>query len=149
MNADYLNMKEPVGRIMSKIGKMSQELLQTKLSYLDIDRSFYPLLLIESHCGMTQQELADELTCNKVQVVRIIDYLSYNGYVQRMPNLDDRRKYQLTVTEKAQKVIPEIRKVMNEVFNISFQGITQIQIDDFYVLLYQIETNLTRQLNYE
>jgi len=143
MSADNLYMKEPVGRIMSKIGKMSQELLQSKLSYLDIDRSFYPLLLIESRCGMTQQELADELACDKVQVVRIIDYLSSHGYVQRIQNPEDRRKYQLTVTEKAQKVIPEITKAMNEVFNISFQGIRQIRIDDLYVLLNQIEKNLT------
>ena len=51
-------LREPVGRKMGKISKILQSNLQTNLSYLDIDRSFYPLLLIESHPGITQQELA-------------------------------------------------------------------------------------------
>lgn len=75
-------IKEPIGRKMDKIGKMFQSKLQNDLKHLDIDRSFYPLLLIEAGNGITQQELASRLLCDKVQVVRIIDYLSSNGYVE-------------------------------------------------------------------
>ena len=96
-------MNEPVERIMGKISKMSQDNLRSILSHLDIDRSFYPLLLIESGKGITQQELSRELSCDKVQVVRIIDYLSSNGYVERIPNKTDKRKYELVITEKAVK----------------------------------------------
>jgi len=75
-------LKEPVERIMGKISKMSQTILQDQLCEMDIDRSFYPLMLIEAGNGITQQELATQLSCDKVQVVRIIDYLSENGYVE-------------------------------------------------------------------
>ena len=77
-------IKEPIGRRLDKIGKLFLAKLQTNLTHLDIERSFYPLLLIEAGNGLTQQNLAQKLNCDKVQVVRIIDYLSSNGYVQRV-----------------------------------------------------------------
>ena len=141
---NHYNM-EPVGRILSKVGKMSQERLQMKLSHLDIDRSFYPLILIYSRNGMTQQDLADELSVDKVQVVRIIDYLSENGYVQRVMNPHDRRKYQLTVNEKAGKVMPQIKQAINEVTNDIFEGFSSDEIDKIYDMLGKMERNLLCQ----
>ena len=135
-------LKEPVGRIMAKIGKLYQSNLRTELSHLDIDRSFYPLLLIESRNGMTQQELAHELSCDKVQVVRIIDYLSKHGYVQRVQNLTDKRKYELTITENARLLIPEIRKVIDKTSAIAFKGLSEKQVNELYSILNILEINL-------
>ena len=135
-------LKEPIGRIMDKIGKLYQANLRAELSHLDIDRSFYPLLLIESRNGMTQQELARELSCDKVQVVRIIDYLSKHGYVQRIQNPSDKRKYELTITEKARLLIPEIRKVIDNTTAIAFKGLSEKQTDELYEILNILEINL-------
>ena len=138
----YNLMKEPVERIMGKISKISQDIVQGNLSYLDIDRSFYPLLLIDEGNGITQQELARELSCDKVQVVRIIDYLSSNGYVDRIPNKTDNRKYELSVTEKARKVIPDIKKAFDELSAITLNGLTTKQKNELYSLLTIIVSNL-------
>ena len=135
-------MNEPVERIMGKISKMSQDNLRSILSHLDIDRSFYPLLLIESGKGITQQELSRELSCDKVQVVRIIDYLSSNGYVERIPNKTDKRKYELVITEKAVRVIPEIKKALHEVSLVSLKGLSEHQKSELYNMLVKIESNL-------
>ena len=135
-------INEPVERIMGKISKMSQDNLRSILSHLDIDRSFYPLLLIESGNGITQQELSRELSCDKVQVVRIIDYLSSNGYVERIPNKTDKRKYELVITEKAVKVIPEIKKALHEVSLVSLKGLSEHQKNELYSMLVTIESNL-------
>lgn len=135
-------MKEPVGRLMDKIGRMFQIMLQADLKHLDIDRSFYPLLLIEEGNGLTQQELARKLLCDKVQVVRIIDYLSANGYVERVQNKTDRRKYELVVTEKAKQVIPDIKEAIVRTSTTTFDGLTVNQIDDLYTVLNKIENNL-------
>ena len=135
-------INEPVERIMGKISKMSQDNLRSILSHLDIDRSFYPLLLIESGKGITQQELSRELSCDKVQVVRIIDYLSSNGYVERIPNKTDKRKYELVITEKAVKVIPEIKKAFHELSLVSLKGLSEHQKSELYNMLVKIESNL-------
>ena len=135
-------MNEPVERIMGKISKMSQDIVQGKLSHLDIDRSFYPLLLIDAGHGITQQELAHELSCDKVQVVRIIDYLSSNGYVDRIPNKTNKRKYELSVTDKARKVIPDIKKAFDELSAITMKGLSTSKKNELYAMLTLIVSNL-------
>jgi DNA-binding MarR family transcriptional regulator len=135
-------MREPVGRIMSKISKLLQYNLQAELCHLDIDRSFYPLWLIYSQPGMTQQQLANELGCNKVQVVRIIDYLSDHGYVDRMQNADDRRKYELIITDKTELHIDEIKTALEHTSQAGLSSLTAIQIEELYNLLHLIQNNL-------
>jgi len=141
-NDSYTLMQEPVGRKMDKIGRMFQIKLQEKLRHLDIDRSFYPLLLIEAGNGITQQELAGKLRCDKVQVVRIIDYLSSNGYVERVQSRHDKRKYELAITEKAAQLIPDIKNVLDATTVLSFKGLSVNQVEEFYNTLNKIENNL-------
>ncbi len=137
-------LQEPVGRIMGKISKILQSNLQTSLAHLDIDRSFYPLLLIESRPGVTQQELASELLCDKVQVVRIINYLSSNGYVERVKNKTDRRKQELLITEKARRFIPEIRQSIIKTSAFGLKDLNDEQIETLYNLLETIESKLVK-----
>jgi len=141
-------MQEPVGRIMKKISVLSQIYLQENLTELDIKRSFYPLLLIESGNGITQQELAGKLSCDKVQVVRIIDYLSSHGYVERIQNRTDKRKYELSITEKAKKAIPNIKKIFDEISVVSLKGLSENQRNELYTMLTIIETNFLTYKNY-
>lgn len=135
-------IKEPIGRKMDKIGKMFQSKLQNDLKHLDIDRSFYPLLLIEAGNGITQQELASRLLCDKVQVVRIIDYLSSNGYVERIQNQTDKRKYELAISDKAREVLPEIKKAIKDTTSVALNCLSDNQINELYSLLSMIENNL-------
>ena len=141
-------MREPIGRKMNQIGRLYQAKLQKELEHLDIDRSFYPLLLIEFGNGITQQELASKLSCDKVQVVRIIDYLSSHGYVERIQNRTDKRKYELAITEKAKKAIPNIKKIFDEISVVSLKGLSENQRNELYTMLTMIETNFLTHKNH-
>lgn len=140
-------MQEPIGRKMDKVGRMFQVELQSELQHLDIERSFYPLMLIEAGNGITQQELADKLFCDKVQVVRIIDYLSSNGYVERVQNQTDKRKYELTITEKARLVLPDIKKAISNTSSIAMKGLSENQVSQLYSMVSLIESNLISHKN--
>lgn len=142
------NSEEPIGRFLNKIGKLFLAELQHELSHLDIERSFYPLLLIyEGNGKLTQQDLARNLATDKVQIVRIIDYLSVNGYVERIQNVADRRKYELTATQKAESVIPDIKKAFQKMRERCFNGLSKKQIEDLYSMLNRIENNLLTDQN--
>ena len=91
---------------------------------------------------MTQQELAEKLSCDKVQVVRIIDYLSEHGYVNRVQNTSDRRKYGLEITEKAKKVIPDIKKAWEKANDVLLENLSENQVNELYASLKIIENNL-------
>ena len=135
--------KLPLGKFLSGIGKRFLHTLNAELKHLDIKRSYYALILIEEGKGkMTQQDLADLLESDKVSVVRIVDYLSAIGYIKRVRVTTDRRKYGLTLTEKAEKELPLIKKVMTEVIKKALKGLSPKRIEDLYETLNIIKNNL-------
>ncbi|MEI6749909.1 MAG: MarR family winged helix-turn-helix transcriptional regulator [Bacteroidales bacterium] len=139
------NVLQPVGRILSRLGKSYLHLMNAKLNYIDIKREYYALILIElGNNNITQNELARQLETDKVSIVRIIDYLAATGYVDRVRSSTDRRKYCLTLTDKAKKALPEIKKVLNEVRATAFESLSESQVALFYLTLNTIKTNLIK-----
>jgi len=135
---------KPVGHIASNIHRMFLTVLNTYLSHVDIDRFYYPVLLIEASNGsLTQQELAGKLGCDKVQVVRIIDYLSEKGYVTRVKNTHDRRKYGLEITKMAKKIIPDIEIAIQKANALVLNNLSEKKIENLYSTLKIIEKNLS------
>lgn len=136
--------KQPIGHITGNIHRMFLAILNKNLSHLDIERYYYPILLIEEgQTSLTQQELADKLSCDKVHVVRIIDYLSANGYVNRIQNPSDRRKYGLELTEKAINAIPDIQNAFQKTNAFMLNNLSADQIKEMYTSLKIIENNLS------
>lgn len=136
-------MEQPFGRILSIIAKSYLQSLNRMLSELDIERSYFALILIENAEGkITQQELADLLEIDKVTMLRSIDYLSAKGYVKRLRNNNDRRKYSLELTEKAVKALPKIKSAFLDMNNITLKGITEDQISELKSVLKIISNNL-------
>jgi MarR family transcriptional regulator for hemolysin len=136
--------KRPLGQIAGNIHRIFLAIINKNLVHLDIERFYFPVILIEAGEGkLTQQELSEKLFCDKVQVVRIIDYLSEHGYVNRVQNTSDRRKYGLEVTEKAKKAIPEIKKAWEKANAILLSNLSENQIKELYASLRIIENNLT------
>jgi MarR family transcriptional regulator for hemolysin len=144
MKKTALKYEQPLGRIFSRLGKEFLSIVNSKLKGLDIERSFYPLILIENAKGnITQQELADQMEVDKVSIVRIVDYLSEAGYVERALNPHDRRKYCLVLTPKARKEMGRISKALNESRDIAFKGISEKRKLEFYKTLEDIKENFS------
>ena len=139
------NSRQPLGRILSRIGKLYLHLLNARLNYLDIDRNYYALLLIELGEGkITQNELACQLETDKVSIVRIIDYLAAKGFVNRVRSATDKRKYCLILTNKAKKALPGIKESLDEVTSMAFEGLDEAQESAFYLTLDTIKNNLRK-----
>lgn len=139
---------QPLGRILSHTGRSFLHLINKKLNHLDIERSFYALILIDLGEGeLTQKELACQLETDKVSIVRIVDYLAGKGYVKRVRSSVDRRKYCLTLTTKAKEILPGIKTSMKEVTAIAFHGLTELQQTAFLSVLGIIKDNLSNANN--
>ncbi len=139
-------IEQPLGRIFSHTGRSFLCLINKELAHLEIERNFYALLLIEQEEGeITQQDLACLLDSDKVSIVRIIDYLSLKGYVKRVKNISDKRKYSLLLTESAKKDLPKIKKALSKVTNKAFKGLNSSQISEFLKTLNFIKNNLDKK----
>jgi len=139
----HTDSKQPLGRFLSMIGRSFLHAVNLRLNHLDIERNYYALMLIDEGKGMiTQQDLAHLLYCDKVIIVRIIDYLSGRGYVKREKDPVDKRKYRLTLTDKAEMELPLIRNTINEVIQKALRGLSEEKIAAFYDTLNIIRNNM-------
>jgi DNA-binding MarR family transcriptional regulator len=140
-------IEQPLGRMLSVLGKGYLHLLRARLQHLDIDRNYHALVLIESNDGsITQQELAVLLDTDKVSIVRVIDYLSDKGYVQRLRKTEDRRKHSLVLTSKAKLALPEIRKSVTELNEIVLKGLSSSQVSELAETIKKIKSNLQENI---
>lgn len=138
--------KQPLGKFLGNTGRKFLSALNGRLKTLDIERNFYALILIEEGKGkITQQDLADLLNSDKVSVVRIINYLSNTGYVKRVKDPSDKRKYGLNLTLKAEKEMSLIKKAIEEVTRDAFKGLSKEKIEELYDTLNIIRNNLNLQ----
>ncbi|MFA5971133.1 MAG: MarR family transcriptional regulator [Lentimicrobiaceae bacterium] len=136
-------IEQPLGRLLSGLGKGYLYLLRAKLQHLDIDRNYYALVIIDSQEGeITQQELALILDTDKVSIVRVIDYLSEKGYVERIQKTDDRRKHSLVLTAKAKLALPEIKKSFNEINEVALNGLSISQVTELSETIKKIKSNI-------
>ena len=137
----------PIGRTFTVLGKSYLHILHQKLNDLDIDRYYHTLMFIDEGNGViTQKELVSLLGSDKVSVVRMVDYLSEKGYVKRVRNKNDNRKYSLELTSKAKQAVPKIKQAFTEANNIVFRGMTDNQKINFNEILQILKLNLTGNL---
>ena len=147
LNTFMPQLEQPLGRMLSGLAKGYLNLLRAKLQHLDIDRNYHALVLIESKDGsITQQELAVLLDTDKVSIVRVIDYLSEKGYVQRIPNIEDRRKHSLLLTTKAKLALPGIKQSFTEINATVMKGLTSSQVLELTETIKKIKSNLKENI---
>ena len=101
--------------------------LQEKLEHLDLTHWFYVLLTIEEGNGpLSQQELADRLSLDKVAMTRALDHLGRKGYVERCECAGDRRKHLIRLTPKARPAVKAIRKAYEELNEEAMKGMKKV-----------------------
>jgi len=105
----------PLGKLFGNLTKQYIGILTNQLTDIPIERYFYPFLTIAKNSGeLTQQQLADKLSIDKVLMVRIIDYLEKKQVVERTVNESDRRSHLLSVSQKGKKYILPIEQALQQ-----------------------------------
>ncbi|MFA7272383.1 MAG: MarR family transcriptional regulator [Crocinitomicaceae bacterium] len=105
----------PLSRIFAILTKQYIGQLALRMAGTPIERYYFPLYIIGKNSGkISQQELADQVLTDKVSLVRVLDILTEDGWVERLVNPADRRQHLLCVTEKAKPWIQEIEDGLRE-----------------------------------
>ncbi len=75
-------------------------------------------------------------------MVRVVDYLTKKGYLQRQENAADRREHLLVLTEKAKRNLPDIKKTVKKLEETALHGLSANQKEQFLRLLNQVYVNM-------
>jgi DNA-binding MarR family transcriptional regulator len=91
---------------------------------------------------MAQEQLVEQLDVSKPAVSRTLKTLETKGCIVRQRNPDDRRAYQIRLTDKALEMGPAIEQVYNHLYAVAMRGITQDELERFVTLFGRISENL-------
>jgi MarR family transcriptional regulator, transcriptional regulator for hemolysin len=101
------------------------------------------LMQLAQHKGFNQAALARILDIRPITLVRLLDRLEAAGFVERIPDPDDRRAHVLALTAKALPIIESIHDLNRKTFDDPHLGISEAEATQLRVLLSRIRSELT------
>lgn len=140
-----------MGKIVHDIPTGTQTLILSKLYYgvltkslerKDIDRYFSIILFLNDNKDCCQQEICNSLMVDKTAMVKVIDYLSKHGCVERKVNPRDRREHTIVLSRKGEKLAKEIVKAVKQIEQKAFEGISKNDEENFKRVLSGVSSNL-------
>lgn len=94
---------------------------------------------------LSQTELANLVFKDHPTLTRIIDLLSKKGYVERLPHPQDRRSFQLHLTETGLEKVSELKPKILEIREKAWENLTTKDFEEFKRILDTIYQNLDEQ----
>ena len=104
---------------------------------------WYVLFKLYEKDGQSQIELTDKALNDRPNMTRILDGLVKNGYVTRNPYPEDRRKYQIKLTEKGRDATMRILPLLVEHRKCIYAGISYEEFQTFHNILTKMEQRLS------
>jgi len=140
-----MNQTKSVGRYISCIYRYFHRYLHDHLQEYNLGSGqFHFLMMLYRKDGVNQETLAEHLNIDKATSARAIKKLEQQGFVTRKRDQNDRRSYNIYLTEKAKKLKPKIRTILNEWTNILLKDISQEQQNHLFNTLEKITQNATQ-----
>lgn len=117
---------------MSRISEVYLSTLSSLISPYGLDRYYFPLLYLYKNNGnITQKDLAEVIRRDKVYTMRIVDYLCSKKLLIRTQDCNDRRCQLLEVTTKGKKLVPHIKKAIDETNEMLLHNFSKSEKEQF------------------
>ncbi|HEX3837680.1 MAG TPA: MarR family transcriptional regulator [Steroidobacteraceae bacterium] len=100
------------------------------------------LVYLALHEGISQARLAELTDVEPMTLVRILDRMAANGWLERRVDATDRRVRLVYLTAKARPVVEDIWKLADLTREEAFRHIPRKQVGALIILLDQIRGNL-------
>lgn len=137
-------MTDTFGFLLSDTARMLRKRFDERARQHGATRAQWKALLgISRNEGINQGSLADLLEVEPITLCRLIDRMQESGLVERRRDPNDRRAWQLFLTEKAGPVLEELHETADELMSQALLEISETQIDTMTELLNRIRHNLT------
>ena len=129
---------------LEKSIKTYRQFAQRRLSEMDCDITidqWLTLKTISDNPGLSQREIAHRVFKDQASVTRIIDALVHKGFLNRMSNEQDRRRFSLRLSEIGESVLVELDPVIKNNRNKALNGFTNEEVDALRLQLEKIINN--------
>ena len=133
---------ETLGSYISQIHRKSNSFITKKLSKYGIGSGQYMFLIkLYKQDGINQESLSESLFIDKGTTARAIKKLEEEGLIYRVKDENDKRAYEVYLTDKAKDIKEEVFRILAEVENMITFNLTTEQKGDIIKILKKISTN--------
>ena len=143
-----MNLDRSFGFLVHDVARLfGRRFNQRALLFLGLTRAQCKVLgYLARNEGINQAGLADLLEIKPMTLVRQIDRMEEDGWIERQPQPGDRRARRLVLTDKARPILARILDLSNEVRGESFAGLTRQEGRQLIELLRRVHANLSERV---
>jgi len=141
-DAKSYDPQRSIGSLFGKVKGAMGAAFEAELAPLDITAAQYVILMSLAHgecCSAS--DLCKGISYDPGAMTRMLDRLERRGLVRRAPNPEDRRSFQLELTEEGQAVVPKLRIAGMKVLNRMLDGFSAKEAQQLESLLMRMLDN--------
>src|SRR6516165_2963220 len=148
ISASAMDLDRSFGFLVHDVARLfGRRFNQRALLFLGLTRAQCKVLgYLARNEGINQAGLADLLEIKPMSLVRQIDRMEEDGWIERQPQPGDRRARRLVLTEKARPILARILDLSNEVRGESFAGLSRDEGRQLIELLRRVHGNLSERV---
>ncbi len=138
-------LEHAIGYTMEKTVKLLRDKLTASFQEAGFDITpyqFHILFMLWDSEGLFLSQLKQGSLVDNATVTRNVDFLEKNGYVERRPGEDDRRKIRLYLTDKGRTAKDILLPVQIAHYTRSRQGISDSEMRALYSIAEKVKNNL-------
>lgn len=138
--------------ILREIGMIARALdsiSNIEFKDLDLTRGQYLYLVrIYENPGIIQEKLAEMIKVDRTTAARAIKKLEMQGFIQKLPDEQNKKIKKLFPTEKGKKVYPLLRREGEHSTEVALSGFTSEEKETISALLHRVRKNIERDWKY-
>jgi DNA-binding MarR family transcriptional regulator len=125
--------------VLSKVGMYAKRDFEQHLGADGFTFRHHAVLASLAEFGaMTQRDISQRMHCDASDMVDIVDHLESRGFISRERNTQDRRRYDVTITNAGQKELQRQLAVSEQLTAEFFDGMSKRDREMLHDLLLRV-----------
>ena len=112
---------------LGRLGRMAHAAVHNAFASANLSvltsRSYFALRCLHEDGQMSQRELADRVSMDRSDLVKLLDQLEGSGHLRRDPDPDDRRRHLLSITPLGVTIVEQGQRLLDQASKEVFAGL--------------------------
>ncbi|WP_077214697.1 MarR family winged helix-turn-helix transcriptional regulator [Bacillus dakarensis] len=145
-----ITLDKSIGAATVRLSKKVTRIINHHLKPYCITTEQWSVLRTLYECDhITQKQLSERSDKDQATLTKILDLLVKNGFVERIPNPNDRRSFFIKITEKGSSLSEELIPFLENIYGIIIEGIPDEKLTIFQEVLVSLEDSIQHLLDHQ
>lgn len=141
------NPEKSIGFVLHDTARLMRWNFERRAQTIGLTRAQWSVLAyLKRSNGLRQNELAELLEIRPITLVRLLDRLEKNMWIERRDDPNDRRAKQVFLTEKVQPIVNQMHEIALSVRAEALSGLSEPEQEEFLRMLLLLRGNLSNKI---